>query len=61
MGVKLGLSLNRRKVQTEDYQDRDLKKTFQLEKTEVTAGCRKLQSEEVHDLYCSPYVCYSDD
>jgi hypothetical protein len=56
MGVKRGLSLKRRKVQTEGRQDRVLKKTFQPKKTEETSGCRKLQIEEVHDLYCSPYV-----
>ena len=57
MGLKLGLSQKRREEETEVCQDRVLEKTFQPKKTVVTAGCRKLHSDQVHDLYCSPYTC----
>jgi hypothetical protein len=56
MGLKLGLSQKRRKEETEGCQDSFLKKTFLPKEMEVTAGCRKLHSDAVHDLYCSPYT-----
>jgi hypothetical protein len=58
MGLKLGLSQKRRKKEREGCQDGVLKKTFQPKKTEVTAGCRKLHSDEVQGLHCSPYVIW---
>jgi hypothetical protein len=38
------------------FENRVLRRIFGFERDEMTRGCRKLHSEELHNLYFSPNV-----
>jgi hypothetical protein len=38
------------------FENRVLRRIFGLERDEVTGGGRKLQNEELHNLYSSPSI-----
>jgi hypothetical protein len=38
------------------FENRVLRRIFGPKKIEVTGGCRKLNNEELHNLYCSPSI-----
>jgi hypothetical protein len=54
MGVKLGLTL-REEHRLRVFQNKVLRRIFGLKRDEVTGGWRKLQIEELHNLYTSKY------
>jgi len=54
MGVKLGLSHQRKDVRV--FENRVLRKTFGPKTDEVTENWRKLHTEELHDVYSLPNI-----
>jgi hypothetical protein len=38
------------------FENRVLRRTFGPKRDEMTGGWRKLHSEELHNLYCSPSI-----
>jgi hypothetical protein len=52
MGVKLGLSRKGKRV----FEKRVLRRIFGPKGDEVMGECRKLHSEELHNLYSSPDI-----
>ena len=55
MGVKLGLSL-RKESRLRVIENRVLRRIFGSKRAEVTGEWRRLHSEELHELYCSPNI-----
>jgi hypothetical protein len=55
MGVKLGLAL-REEHRLRVFENRVLRKIFGPKRNEVTGEWRKLDNEELHDLYSSPNI-----
>jgi hypothetical protein len=38
------------------FENRVLRRIFGPKRDEVTGGCRKLNNQELHNLYCSPSI-----
>jgi hypothetical protein len=55
MGVKPALTL-REEHRLRVFENRGLRRTFELKRDEVTGGWRKLYNEELHSLYSSPSI-----
>jgi len=55
MSVKLGLPL-REESRLRVFENRVLRRIFWSKRDEVTGEWRRLHSEELHDLYCSPNI-----
>jgi hypothetical protein len=55
MGLKLGLSL-RKESRLRVFKNRVLRRIFGSKRDEVTGEGRRLHSEELPDLYCSPNI-----
>jgi hypothetical protein len=54
MGVKLGLLTLRAEYALRLFENRVLKRVFGPKREEVTGGLRKLQIEELHNLFSLP-------
>ena len=55
MSVKLGLPLSE-ECRLRVFENRVLRRIFGSKRDEVTGELRRLHSEELHDLYCSPNI-----
>jgi hypothetical protein len=54
MGVKPGLSHQQHGLEV--FQNGAMKRIFESKGQEMVGGCRRLHSEELHNLYASPNI-----
>jgi hypothetical protein len=54
-GAKLGVTLSEQHT-LRVFENRALKKLFEPKREEVARGWRRLQNEELHNLYASPDI-----
>jgi hypothetical protein len=56
MGMKLGLSYEGKNIDMRVFENRVLRRIFELKKEKVAGGWRRLHIEELHNLYASPNI-----